>query len=43
MARIMKWQMDWVGAVALVCGVGVIIPALFALSITLIAVARAIF
>jgi hypothetical protein len=43
MARIMNWQIDLVGAMALICGVGVIVPSLFALSLTLAAVARAIF
>lgn len=43
MARIMQWQVDWVGALAFVCGVAVIVPSLFVLAVTLVAVARAIF
>lgn len=43
MARIMQWQIDWVGAVAFICGVGVIVPSLLALLVALIAVARMVF
>jgi hypothetical protein len=43
MARIMRWQMDWVGALAFFCGVAVIVPSLFVLSVTLVTIARVIF
>ncbi len=43
MARIMWWRMDWIGALAFICGVAVIVSSLIVLSVTLIAIARAIF
>jgi hypothetical protein len=42
MARKMHWQVDWVGAVAFICGVAVIVPSLFVLVATLLAIVQMI-